>query len=105
MNLANSSNTEELRALIAETAGISAETAAAVVAALHREGYGVVHASCAECRDIHESAPVVRAYHHPLCEKREAGACAWCGKSLGKPADLVGEVCARCAYGDGDGEC
>lgn len=100
MNLANSSNTAELRALIEKTAGVSAETAAAVVAALHREGYGVEHAPCADCRAIHESSPLVRVYHHPLCKTREASKCADCGGPLGKPADLVGEVCERCAWGD-----
>lgn len=100
MNLDNPSNTVALRALIARAAGVADGVAADVVAALHAEGYGVAHAPCPDCRDVHPSYPTIRAYHSPVCATRKRGACASCGGSLGQPAVLVGSLCDRCAYGE-----
>lgn len=100
MNLDNPFNTVALRGLIERVGSVTPETATAVVAALHAEGYGIVHAPCADCRKVHQSYPAIRAFHSPCCATWERGECAYCKAPLGKPADIVGEVCDRCAYGE-----
>ena len=96
MNLRNPSNTKDLRALIARSADLDEAEAAALVAVLWAHGYRIAHAPCAECVGIHESYPLVRAYHHPIC--RAAAHCAHCHKDI-ESDGLVGGLCADCAYG------
>lgn len=102
MNLDNVSLPEvrHLIAVIAEAGEISPERAAKIVAAMHRDGFGVAYAPCAGCRAVHEMYPRVQAYHSPVCTQQ--GRCAMCGGSIEpmvKPGHEVGLICQEC-YGE-----
>ncbi|CAB4146650.1 hypothetical protein UFOVP1157_45 [uncultured Caudovirales phage] len=100
MNMGNPSNTIHLRRLIERVAGVDHNVSMALVRAMMDEGYGVIHAPCAECRSIHESYPTVRAFHHPSCETRKK--CRECGGDIpGLSCEhftqQVGSLCDTCA--------
>ena len=97
MNLdnANMDEVQKLLALLQAEAGIDAATARRVVAALHREGFGMVLAPCPGCRTVHASYPQAVAYHSPVCP--DQGKCAACGapQNWGKGHE-VGMICLAC---------